>query len=299
MNFPTRISPPKCRLTCSADEKMLEKIVDGFGFTDFSGVFDAKTKRRVSQDLVQADLRISPNAFLNFSLVAALLFSLAAGVFAFSVSDALNAILVLLIAFALSFFYLLNLPRGLKRKRAEEIERDLPIALRAMHIDLVLQTPFEKALRNAAESGLGELSKEFRKVNSEIEVGGSSVRDALLAASERVASMHFRRAVSQLVFAYEHGEAGEGLRKTADELIEVQKLKSKEFSAKMSFLGLVFISISTIVPALFGAYAIVGSVFLALTFSPMHILFAFVVLFPLADGLLLYYIRDKTPKVLA
>ncbi|MFH0922461.1 MAG: type II secretion system F family protein, partial [Candidatus Micrarchaeota archaeon] len=242
---------------------------------------------------------VSSKAYLNFAIVSALLFSLAAGVVSFNFSDLLYGFLFFLIAFALSFFYLLNLPASLKRKRAEEIERDLPIALRAMHIDLVLQTPFEKALRNAGESGLGDLSKEFRKINSEIEVGGSSVRDALIACSGRVASIHFKRAVSQLVFAYEHGAAGEGLRKTADELIELQKLRSKEFSAKMSFLGLVFITLSTIVPALFGAYAIVGSVFLALTFSPEHILFAFVILFPLVDAFILYYIRSKTPKVLA
>jgi len=278
---------------------MLEKIISSFDFLDASAVFDQRTKKRVARDLIQADLRVSAPVFLNFAFVASVLFSLAIGVLAFWFSTALYAILFFLIAFALSFFYLLNLPAGLKRKRGEEIERDLPIALRAMHIDLLLQTPFEKALRNAGESNLGYLSREFRKVNSEIEVGGSPVREALLSSSERVYSIHFKRACAQLIFAYEHGAAGEGLRKTADELIEVQKLKSKEFSAKMSFLGLVFIAISTIVPALFGAYTIVGSVFLALTFSPEHILFAFVILFPLADALLLYYIRDKTPKVLA
>ena len=183
-----------------------------------------------------------------------------------------------------------------EKRRAAEIERDLPLFLRSAAVDLQFNTPFERVLESGA-SGYGPLSAELRKVCAEIRVG-SSVQRALLNFAKRTNSLSVKRSVMQLVFSYEHGFASEGLRKLADELIQSQRIKSREFAAKQAFFGLLFITLSTIVPALFSAFVIIGSAFLALSFSPADVFIAFLFVFPLLDSAVLFYLNESKPKVL-
>ncbi|MFH0834926.1 MAG: hypothetical protein V1881_01135, partial [Candidatus Micrarchaeota archaeon] len=114
-----------------------------------------------------------------------------------------------------------------------------------------------------------------------------------------VDSLPVKRAYMQLAFAYEHGASGaEGLRRLADEMIGLQAAKARQYSARMTFFGLLFVSVSCILPAFFSAYAIVGSAFMQMTLSPNDMLLAFCVVFPLMDLAILLYLREKTPRIL-
>ncbi|MFH1056905.1 MAG: type II secretion system F family protein [Candidatus Micrarchaeota archaeon] len=266
---------------------------------DFEFDFDARTTRRLEKNLLQAGVALKPARYAGFSVV----FSLFLSVFAFLLflllfgsSNLLVSFAVLLFCFSVFLTSFLNYPALLKKRRAEEIERDLPLVLRSAAVELQFNTPFEKILENSS-SGYGVLGLEFKKVLADVKVG-SSVQEALRHFAERVDSMAVKRSAMQLAFSYEHGFNPEGMRKLADELIGQQRLKSREFAAKQAFFGLLFIAISTIVPALFSAYVIIGSSFLALTFSQWDILLAFAFFFPLLDFALLYYLSESKPRVL-
>src|SRR3989344_7770363 len=186
--------------------------------------------------------------------------------------------------------------RFAQTRKAAEMERDLPLLLRSIAVDLHFKTPFETALENVSH-GYGALSEEFKKISSDVRLG-LSVPEALRRFAQRSSSIGVKRAVAQLVFSYEHGFASEGLRKLADELIQQQRIKSREFAAKQAFFGLLFIAASTIVPALFSAYVMVGSAFLDFTFFATDIVVFFAFVFPLADVAILLYLSEAKPKVL-
>jgi flagellar protein FlaJ len=269
------------------------------GITDLSTPFSKKFKNKIAQDLAVANIKATPQELISFAVIVSAFASTICSLSLFSLGLDLTASIALQpAAFAACFYALSTYPRAKARERAEILERDLAIALRTASVELASGASFEKALYSVARGGYGELSKEFKKVLSEIEAGGESVDAALRKLASRTRSLLVQRACMQLVFAYEHGTASEGLKKLAEELSEVQKAKSRNYAAQASFLGLLFIAASCIVPALFAAYVIVGSEFLDLSFTPSDIVLFFIGVFPAADAAVLYYLKSKAPKIM-
>jgi pilus assembly protein TadC len=281
-----------------------EDAARALAFAGLGRLLSQKSLERLRRDLSQAGCnRVAAVEWVSASLFLALLAAVLAAFAALAASgDALVAVAAFFLVFAIVFGMAFNWPRLAAAKRAEEIERDLAIALRSIAIELAAGASFESALHRSAAGGVGgsgsELSGEFSRVLREAERSGTAL--ALTAAGNRVASPLASRAFAQLRFAFEHGKtSGDALRKLADELVSVQKTRAREFAAKQAFFGMLFVSVACIVPALFAAYVIVGGAFLELSFGATEVLLAFCVLFPLVDAALLAFLRWKTPKLLS
>ena len=291
-----------------------ENAARSLAFASLDRFLSQSSLEKLGKNLERAGARrTSAREWASASLFVALLAAaLAAFVSLAASSEILVALAAAFFVFALVFAAAFNYPRVAAAKRAEEIERDLAVALRAVSLELAAGASFESVLRRetraaargaarAAAGGGSELSKEFSRVLREAERSGLGA--ALSAAGERSASPLVKRAFAQLRFACEHGAKGEAgaapLRKLADELVSVQKTRAREFAAKQAFFGLLFVSVACVAPALFAAYVIVGSAFLELSFGAAEVLLAFCVLFPLIDAAILAYLRWKTPKLLS
>jgi len=273
---------------------LLAFLVDGFSFAE--APLDSHSLKRLERDLLQASLSFNARKYASFCFSFALAIAVLAFLFSLAFVGMLSSLSLSAFAFAAVFFCLLYYPALAKKRRAEEIERDLPLFLRNASVDLGLGMAFEKMLESSCE-GYGELSGEMRKAVGEIN-SGRPVQQSLLHFTSRVDSLSLKRSVMQLCFSYENGFDCEGMCKLADELIQQQRIKSREFAAKQAFFGLLFIAASTIVPALFSAYVMVGSAFLSLTFSATDIVVFFAFVFPLADVAILLYLSEAKPKVL-
>ncbi|MEM4255433.1 MAG: type II secretion system F family protein [Candidatus Norongarragalinales archaeon] len=269
-------------------------LVEGFSLIPCP--LDGHSLKKLEKDLLQSSLDFDARVYSSFCFSFALALGAVSLAFSLALSDAVAALSFSLPVFSAVFAASLYLPWFLKKRRAAEIERDLPLFLRGAAVDLSLATAFEKTLEGGA-SGFGALGEELARVCAEFK-RGHSVQSALLRFSDRVDSIQVKRAVMQLCFSYEHGFADEEMKKLADELIQQQRVKSREFAAKQAFFGLLFIAASTIVPALFSAYVMIGSSFLSLTFTTADIVVFFVIVFPLADFAILFYLSEAKPKVL-
>lgn len=206
-----------------------------------------------------------------------------------------------LLIFFLCLGFLLYQPILTKKKIASLIEKDLPFALMSMSVGLNMKIPFEKTIENITSENYGLVSVEFRKIISDIREGGASVQEAFFSFSERTDSQMVKRCVSQLVNIYEQGakeNAGEPIRRLAAEQLAKQKAISKEFTGKLVVFSLMFIAVSAIIPALFQAFIVVGSMFMELDFTALQVLLIATVLFPLLDLGILIYIRSNTPVFL-
>ncbi len=271
---------------------LIDELADSFPQFRF---FSEAGLKKTSESLKLAGLRAKPGGYLSFSLSLSLAVFILSLLFLLLSFELLLAIAFSLIVFALAYLFLLGLPSILAKRRAQGIESDLPIALRSIATELAVGVSFEKCLAHAAQSGYS-IAPEMGEAMAEIEHGGSNVPDALRGIASRVDSLVVKRAVQQMIEAYGHGSKGEGLRHLADELIEAQKAGTREHSARIAFLGLLFVAVSCIVPALFQAYAVVGSAFLSSAFSASDIWFAYAIGFPLAGSAVLLAIYEKTPK---
>jgi len=277
----------------------LPELVSNLALLDASGIFSSKTLSDTERDLIQAGMRFPAKTYISFSLTFSALVSFVASlIFLYFSSDILQSFAFLFLFFSISFLILSKYPAYEKRKRAERIESEFSMALREMVAEIEMGLSFEKSFSAIGRGSYGELSREFRRANAEIESYGASVSEALRGVAERVDSVLVKRICMQLIFSYERGLKGEGLRELANSLVSLQKTKSREFSAKFSFLGILFMSVSCIVPAIFAAYVIIGSSFLSFSFSSQDILTAYALVFPICDLAILLYLREKAPQMM-
>jgi Flp pilus assembly protein TadB len=205
-----------------------------------------------------------------------------------------------LAAFFAAFVLLLYYPTIKKKNYAKRVDAQLPFVLLNIAIELNLGIDFLRCLQHAAKQR-GEAAAEFRKVIIAIERQGATVQDAMLQMAARVNSRMLNRSIVQLVAAFEQGAkqaAGEPIKKIAAEILSRQKIESKLFAGKLVVLSLLFIAVSAIVPALFQSFTIVGSMVLKTQFTAMQVFLIIVVLFPLLDLIVLFYIKSKTPVFL-
>ncbi len=264
-------------------------------FPDF-GTFTSGDLDRTGKRLRLAGLRAGAGNYLSFSLSLSILVLLISALFLLTFLELLLALGFSLIWFAIVYFLTLRLPSILARRRGVGIESDLPVALRSMATELSMGVSFEKCLAHTAESE-HRIAPELKRVLLEVN-GGASPPEALRGMAEGIDSLALKRAAQQMIEAYKHGSRGEGLRHLAEEMIEVQKANARQYNAKIAFLGLMFVAVSCIVPALFEAYVVVGSSFLYSAFSPADIWLAYLVGFPAAGGVILLLIHEGTPRAL-
>ena len=271
----------------------IETLARNFKGMPFASLLPRSLLLPVFSSVRTAWLKCSALEYANFSVFSSLvLFLLMLLVF-----SPIQLELALLASAAISIFSLLLLlryPSFLAAERTREVERDLATGLKTMAICLAGGNSFESSLQ-AACSGHGEFSREASKMLSEIR-GGAPIPAALRELAD-FDSLLLKRVASQLVFEYEHGGKGEGLSSIADEALSRQQALAKEHSGRLGFLTVVFVAVSAVVPALFSAYVIIAGSFLEIPFSPTQVLIAFVLVFPLADGMLLYYMRASAPKL--
>ncbi len=263
-----------------------------------SNFFSPKFRKNVGKDLAQANIALNEEEYINATGFAAIVFF----IFSFFIFYALNINIVQCIAFsallgAVVFFLICKYPAYKKKKRAEEIEKDLGIALKTIASKIKAGTPFEKIFAQIAASNYGVLSEEFGKADAKIKSGALNACEALKKMADNVDSLLVKRACMQLCFAYGHGGKGGGIEKTSEEIIELQKIKIKEYAAKLNFFGLLFVTLSSTVPALFSAYLTIGSMFLDFTISPNEVILSYVLLFPAMGAGVLLYLKEKSPKL--
>lgn len=223
---------------------------------------------------------------------------LAAGLFLGDIALSAAAAGLFFLAFFIAALYY---PKIRRRQYCESVEASMPFALLNIAVELNLGVSFFAALEHAAGIS-SSAGREFGIAAGEVRKHGASVQDALRHLSERNQSKIVKRAVVQLVAAFEQGGSGanpgEPIKRIAGEILARQRIESKLFSGKLVVFSLLFIAVSAIVPALFQSFSIIGGAVLHWNFTPLQSVLIIAVGFPLIDIAVLLYIRAKTPAFL-
>lgn len=200
----------------------------------------------------------------------------------------------------LAFSALNYLPVHQKKEKTKEFEKFLPFALLQAGIELNLGLSFEETIQSISRNNYGVLSEAFKKILMEVR-NGASMQEALMDLGRNFDSLLVKRALSRLIAVYWHGNRkreADSLKRLGEEILSRQKIEAKEFSGKMVMASLLFIAVSAIIPALFQAFVVVGSMIMDLGLSPLHALLVPVLVFPVIDLAVLLAIKSRTPYFL-
>ncbi len=158
------------------------------------------------------------------------------------------------------FTYLLKLPDLLASRHVRSLEREMLSALNHMLIEVKSGVPLFNALVGVSE-GYGNISIEFRKVVKEINAGKAE-NEALDAASRRNPSLHFRRAIWQIVDAMRAGSSVEtALEAVVHNLVDEQVIAVRKYGQELNPYIMIYMLVSIILPSLGITFLIILSSF--------------------------------------
>ena len=189
------------------------------------------------------------------------------------------------------FFFIYTLK---KQNISKEISRELPFFLNNLGNDLDKGVDFKRALENRTLDNT-LLSKKIKKALENTNLKGFSIKDSLLEIS--FDNSELNDVIIQIINILEFGSKNKSysLNIISESLVNKQNLKLKNFSSKLNLITLIYIVISTILPAMILIFFIVGSNFFELSFSKFSIIFIITILFPIIDMFLLFFLKSTMP----
>lgn len=214
-------------------------------------LFSEKFRYKIGRKLESTKLRLSAEKFLGITVLIAAGMALAMVAISF-----FQGAFLLLLAPAVAIISFVGISQGLltflAHRRAAELERVLPDALRHMASTLRAGMGIDSALDDIARSNYGELSLEFERVITEVNKGRPLI-NALLALSRRSCSSLYQRAFQLIAEGIERGAAlANVLDSVASDIREVQAIQRERKAATTQQIMFLY------AVALFAAPFIVG-----------------------------------------
>lgn len=274
---------------CSATKKFPEIAIEG-DHGKKSEFFDCLERFAVqghSKKLKFLNPEIDPRQYNGLTIFIAVVFSIV--VFCLSVNVVYG-----LVTFSLIVLFFLILPTIEMNKRKSEIEMVLPLFLRNFGMLIEMGIGFQKAMVLSVD-GYGVLETEIKIINRHVE-DGMSMQRALASLAISFDSVGIKRALSQLITIYESGGSGKDLRKMGDELISLEQHKLKEYAAKSSMFGLLFVMASAVLPTFFMVYAITGRMGIGNEITKEQLTIALLIIFPAISIVLLMISKMIMPR---
>ncbi|MEM4272056.1 MAG: type II secretion system F family protein, partial [Candidatus Bilamarchaeaceae archaeon] len=197
---------------------------------------------------------------------------------------------LLLLAF---FLFFSMLPKSAFERHRKEVEAELPLFLRTLGMLLELKIPFHTALETLSNERFA-ISLELRAAVKEIK-RGATVHAALASLAKEFDSLEIKRALSQVLSAYESGGGAESIRKISDDMFSAQQFRMKEFSSRQSLFALLFIAVSTILPTVFLIFSVLGKTVFQAEVDPFVFALTFLVAFPLVSAGVMFLSSLSSP----
>ncbi|MBI5227944.1 type II secretion system F family protein [Candidatus Micrarchaeota archaeon] len=263
----------------------LEKIIGMFPETSM--------KFGSANSIKNLGLEINPGKYLSFSIMVSIVIA-AIFLLALIVMENYSLLMGVPVAFLLMFAFFLYLPKIEYKKVEQEIEIDLPFFLRTTGIFMEMGISFERALEIAAY-GNSALSKTITRLLGQVKMG-VGVHTAFSSFSSSFNSLIIKRAVAQLLLVYETGGSGQQIKKLADDMLAAQQHRLKDYSAKSSMFGLIFIMSSAIIPTFFLIYITIGKGVFGSNITKVEVAIAFLLVFPLISFFITLLARSFMPS---
>jgi len=208
--------------------------------------------------------------------------------------------MIFLPSLALTIAFLI--PDSKAKKIAQEIDKQLPFALRHMSIEIRAGVGIYKTMQSIASSGYGPLSEGFQWVLHQIEKGVST-EEALEAWTNMTKSESLSRVTSHIIRALRTGGNLSVIMVTiAEDVSFERKMKIADFAEKLNLLGLFLMFATVVGPVMLTILTTIASSptisqYLGMFsfFTIEFLMLTYFVLVPAAVGLFIYFIKSSDP----
>lgn len=222
---------------------------------------------QIKIDLIQSDSDLTPEEHIAYSLYSAINLTLIILATIIALGVIFNNFEVLTIGiyaspviYLFTLFSSLSRPKIIAKRKAREIEKDLPYAMRHLLIEIKSGIPLYQGLVAISEK-YSICSKEVKKIVSDINSGKSQI-DAIEDSIFRNPSKHYRRSFWQILSALKTGSSLESnLESTVDDLLKQQLIDIKKYGQELNPLTLMYMMIAVILPSLGITFLIIISSF--------------------------------------
>lgn len=270
-------------------------------------VLEDKIGQSVEKDLVGARMKYSVEQYLALVLVGTIV---ATGI-VFGVMTLFTLLGILSITLAIIFTIVTALvipilailiPKSKAKKIGNEVEKQLPFALRHMSIQIKAGVGIYETMESVAEADYGRLSEGFKWILANIEKGVST-EAALEAWTERTKNKSVRRVVSHIVRALRTGGSlSDVMVKIAEDISFQRRQRIADFAEKLNLMGLFLMMSAIVLPIMIAILTTVGSTpqlqqYLGFfsVFSPMFLMMVFFLIVPGLLMVFMFYLKASDP----
>ncbi|MEK6981899.1 MAG: type II secretion system F family protein [Candidatus Micrarchaeota archaeon] len=236
--------------------------------------------------------------YIGFCVFSSLFFTILIGaIMIFSGEEnnlGFETLIYLILFFCMMAGLFLNIPNLQIKKITTKLENELPLSIRTFALFLQIKMPFYNALKEIGTEE-GEFSRQIRIVLKEAEQG-VSLKKALLNFSSRFNSPYVKRAISQIIIAYEFGSTGIELERISADMLFVQQHKVKEYANKSAIFGLVFVIVTCVFPTFFLIYSFTSSIFGTMTLDNTALAIVMLLIFPTIASAILILSKASSPQ---
>lgn len=193
--------------------------------------------------------KLDERKFIGMSLAIGLVAGLCGLIIGIIIGGAMQGVAGFLLAFALIFTVIANIPAMELRSIEKRAEQELPFLLIELSMLLELGLSFDNAIQIVSERK-GVMNVELMNSVTEMK-HGATTQKALTDLAVKFKSTRIKRAITQLISVYEVGSGSQNIRIIAEDLFNIQQNTFRQESTKSSIYGLIFITVSAIVPTFF------------------------------------------------
>lgn len=270
-------------------------------------IISKRIGRSLELDLLASGMAYSVEQYLSLSISATLfswlvLVALLVLLITTGFMGILVALILAIIIPILLLFVALRIPRSRAQKRGNEIDKQLPFALRHMSIEIRAGVGIFKTMESVSGAGYGPLSEDFAWILAQIEKGVPT-EDALSGWAERTRSDAVKRVVSHLVRALKTGGNLSDIMITiAEDVSFERRMKIADFAEKLNLLGLFLMMVAIVFPVMITILTTISSSpaikqYLGIfsIFTPQFLMVIYFVVCPSLIAIFIYFIKSADP----
>lgn len=255
--------------------------------------FENPSKSNVEEDRFEEFREKSLQYFKNRGAVG--IFAIT--VFLIGLFFGVEVFLMILVITAIFYFYMLNYPKIKLQKSYDDLNQELPYALRHIGIELKSGKGLHDALITIKNSDYGSLSKEFSRVLEEVKYG-KSTEDSLLEMSGRINSEGLSRTIQQIVGTLRvGGNLANNLEVIAKDITFDMHIKLKEYSQKLNSFILIYTFLAILIPVISLVMMMAATTVMGDVVPGNVLLMVYSLFFPLVVVFMGIFIKKMEPKI--
>ena len=222
----------------------------------------SKIFRKYAEYLHSAEFKVDPLLWIIFALLASVIVGVGTWYLTSQILFVKETYQLSALIFLVVLDVLIGYPYFKAEQRIEQIEEDLPDALRQMADTLKSGGTYEYALREVVNSDLGPLKKEINEVLKKLEEG-ENFETSLKTLSYNVDSRLIKRTVTIVIDSV---AAGAGLaavlEEIAEDVRETHRINKERKARTVLQVIFMFVAGGIVAPSIFGFVSTISKVLL-------------------------------------